>query len=109
MAVRSTPKFARFTERVCGDADESLGEKRERALLGMGLSRCSVLRCRRPATVVQEVEPPTLNGQPPRREALLRRYEVCEEHNVDYFGKGRFLTTEQLERIRRDLVPVSIR
>ena len=43
-----------------------------------------------------------------RQQGLVRRYEVCEDHNADYFGRDRFLSIEQAERIRVDLVPVAI-
>jgi hypothetical protein len=65
----------------------------------MTTGRCSVVRCRKLATVVHEV------GKGLR----VRRYEVCDDHDADYFGRGRFLSAEQLERIRRDLVPAAIR
>lgn len=39
-----------------------------------------------------------------RRKGRIRRYEVCDDHNADYFGHGRFLSAEQLERIKTDLV-----
>jgi hypothetical protein len=67
----------------------------------MSVSRCCVVRCRKPATVVHEV------GRSQLRERI-RRYDVCADHDRDYFGRGRFLSTEQLERIRRDLVPAAI-
>jgi hypothetical protein len=71
------------------------------------LRRCSVLGCRNPATIVQEVVPPHLDAERARREGWIRRYELCEEHNADYFGRGRFLSIEQSERIRRDLLPAA--
>jgi hypothetical protein len=46
-----------------------------------------------------------MDAERARREGLIRRYEVCDDHNADYFGQGRFLSLEKLERIRRDLVP----
>ena len=71
----------------------------------MAVSRCCVLRCRRPATVVHEIGPPHMDLERARREGRLRRYEVCADHDADYFGRGRFLSQEQLQRIRVDLVP----
>lgn len=64
----------------------------------MSVSRCCVLRCRRPATVVREIG-----------EGRVRRYEVCDDHNTDYFGHGRFLSMQQIQRIRVDLVPTQVR
>jgi hypothetical protein len=43
-----------------------------------------------------------------RREGRIRRYEVCGDHHADYFGRGRFLSMGQLERIRMDLVPAQV-
>jgi hypothetical protein len=48
-----------------------------------------------------------MDAERARREGRTRRYDVCEDHNADYFGRGRFLSTEQLDRIRRDLVPAA--
>jgi hypothetical protein len=56
---------------------------------------------------VHEVRPPHLDEERAERLGRIRRYEVCEDHDADYFGRGRFLTTEQSERIRRDLVPTA--
>ena len=67
----------------------------------MGVSRCCVVRCRKPAVVAHEVGSSRVQGR-------IRRYEVCADHDKDYFGRGRFLSTEQLDRIRRDLVPAAI-
>jgi hypothetical protein len=39
----------------------------------------------------------------------VRRYEVCDDHDADYFGRGRFLSMEQLQRIRVDMVPAQVR
>ena len=74
----------------------------------MIVGRCCVVRCRKPATVVYELGPSHLDGEPAVRDGRIRRYEVCEDHSKDYFGHGRFLSTEQAERIRRDLVPAAI-
>jgi len=41
-------------------------------------------------------------------EATAKRDEVCRDHDADYFGNRRFLSTVEVERIRRDLVPVAI-
>jgi len=41
-------------------------------------------------------------------EGRIRRYEVCDDHNADYFGRGRFLSMEQLQRIRVDMVPARV-
>jgi hypothetical protein len=73
----------------------------------MPVSLCCVLRCRRPATVVHEVQPKYMDTETALREGRVRRYEVCDDHDADYFGRGRgrFLSSEQLDRIRRDLVP----
>jgi hypothetical protein len=40
---------------------------------------------------------------------MVRRYEVCDDHDADYFGRGGFLSMEQLERIRVDMVPAQVR
>ena len=42
-------------------------------------------------------------------EGRVRRYEVCDDHDADYFGRGRFLSQELLERIRVDMVPAQVR
>ena len=42
-------------------------------------------------------------------EGRVRRYEVCDDHDADYFGRGRFLSLELLERIRVDMVPAQVR
>ena len=42
-------------------------------------------------------------------EGRIRRYEVCGDHDADYFGRGRFLSLEELERIRVDMVPAQVR
>ena len=39
----------------------------------------------------------------------VRRYEVCDDHDADYFGRGRFLSMEQSQRIRVDMVPAQVR
>jgi hypothetical protein len=44
-----------------------------------------------------------------RMEGRVRRYEVCDDHDADYFGRGRFLSLELLERIRVDMVPAQVR
>jgi hypothetical protein len=75
----------------------------------MSVSLCCVLRCRRPATMVHEMGPPGMDLERARREGRIRRYEVCDDHNSDYFGRGRFLSLEQLERIRVDMVPTQVR
>jgi hypothetical protein len=74
----------------------------------MTVRRCCVVRCRKPATVVHDLGPAHLDAEPVRKDARIRRYEVCEDHNKDYFGRGRFLSVEQVERIRRDLVATAI-
>ena len=71
----------------------------------MGVSRCCVVRCRRPATVVHEVGPSQMDADDARRKGKVRRYEVCADHDADYFGRGGFLNAQQQERIRTDLVP----
>ena len=53
-----------------------------------------------------EIGPSHLEAE--RLKGRMRRYEVCDDHKADYFGSGRFLSTQQLERIRRDLVPAAI-
>ena len=75
----------------------------------MSVSRCCVLRCRRPATVVHEIGPPRMDLERARMEGRVRRYEVCDDHDADYFGRGRFLSLELLERIRVDMVPAQVR
>jgi hypothetical protein len=40
-----------------------------------------------------------------RKEGEVRRYDVCADHDADYFGRRRHLTVEQWERIRVDLAP----
>jgi hypothetical protein len=57
---------------------------------------------------VYEIGPSHQDEERARRQGRIRRYEVCDDHNADYFGSGRFLSTQQLERIRRDLVPAAI-
>jgi hypothetical protein len=57
---------------------------------------------------VYEIGPSQQRAGRAGKQVRVRRYEVCEDHNADYFGSGRFLSTEQLERIRRDLVPAAI-
>lgn len=71
----------------------------------MSVGLCCVVRCRRPATVVHEIAPPRMDVERARREGRIRRFEVCADHDADYFGRGRFLSLEQLERMRTDLVP----
>jgi hypothetical protein len=58
--------------------------------------------------VVHELAPPRMDVERARREGRIRRYEVCDDHNADYFGRGRFLSMEQLERIRMDMVPAQV-
>jgi hypothetical protein len=57
---------------------------------------------------VYEIGPSAQGAERAGLSRRTRRYEVCEDHNADYFGSGRFLSTTQLERIRRDLVPAAI-
>jgi hypothetical protein len=64
----------------------------------MSVSRCCHLRCRRPATVVHEI------GHP----RMVRRYEVCDDHDADYFGGGS-LSVKQLQRIMVDMAPTQVR
>jgi hypothetical protein len=89
----------------------------------MSVRRCCALRCNKPATVVREVGPSHIAGKAPVRgqdltlsyvntgtvmtEEMVRRYEVCRDHDADYFGNRSFLSTVEVERIRRDLVPVA--
>ena len=40
---------------------------------------------------------------------MVRRYEVCDDHDADYFGRGGFLSMEQLQRIKVDMVPAQVR
>ena len=75
----------------------------------MSVNRCCVLRCRRPATVVHEIGPPRMDLERARMAGRVRRYEVCDDHEADYFGRGRFLSMEQLQRIRVDMVPAQVR
>ena len=74
----------------------------------MTVNLCCVVRCRRPATVMHELAPPRVDAERARSEGRIRRFEVCADHDTDYFGRGRFLSMEQLERIRMDLVPVQV-
>ena len=40
---------------------------------------------------------------------MVRRYEVCDDHDADYFGRAGFLSMEQLQRIKVDMVPAQVR
>ncbi len=40
---------------------------------------------------------------------MVRRYEVCDDHDADYFGRGGSLSMEQSQRIMVDLVPTQVR
>ena len=54
---------------------------------------------------MHEVGPSHMDADDARRKGKVRRYEVCDDHDADYFGRGGFLNTQQQERIRTDLVP----